>query len=303
MFRLTVLAFVTSVAIAGTAAASPRLSATGEPCGLSGTFRPYSERIVYDAGGSGAMTTSTRDLVIAGSRWEYGVSHGTLQVAAISPADWRAWRAQPYGPTTKAVLHGWNRADASGPIEGSSSVVDFFWVIYRVGPPVVASPGIVEIKFGHAVVPKHCGAPSQQRSTARLTLSPTSIVAGQSIKAVAGPFAPGSNLDLSETYTLSGKAYKTSLIGGKADRQGLLTFQHDTAYEAPIGRHTLCVTDGQSQACASFYVRSSVSTQPQTTTTSVSHASTSGTTTTTSSGSGGFKPPVVGPGYVPPSSG
>ncbi len=164
-------------------------AATSSGCGLSGAFRDYSERIFYDQGGSGGMGDPTRELVFAGSRWQYGPSSGSFRVTRISAADWKGWRVSPYGPTSKMVLSGWDGGGGSGPIEGTDVGVDFFWVIYRVAPPLVSAPGLIEMKFGHAVIPRSCGATAPV-GAARLTVAPAVIKAGGSVRLTASKFPP-----------------------------------------------------------------------------------------------------------------
>jgi len=118
--------------------------------GVAGQWRVYSARIYYDAGGGGHVSkglSSRTLLVLPGGRWTFGSSSGTWSLGPIRASDWRRWGVSPYGPRRKIVLRGWNRSLADGPIEESSRV-DFLWVIYRVGPPLVGAPGTVWLKFG-----------------------------------------------------------------------------------------------------------------------------------------------------------
>ncbi len=117
---------------------------------LAGSWRVLSARIFYDAGGGGAMNRGvghTLDLTKDGE-WSYASSSGTFKVQATSEADWKRWQTASYGPKQKVVLTGWKDGEASGPIEASGGGVDFVWVIYRVGPPLVQAPGLVHMKFG-----------------------------------------------------------------------------------------------------------------------------------------------------------
>jgi len=102
------------------------------------------------------MPPTTRRLTLAGSSWQFGSSSGRFRVAPITNADWRRWGVQPYGPTRKVVFSGWSGGTGTGPIEGTGANVDFFWLIYPARPPVVGAPGVVSLKFGHAVVPRSC---------------------------------------------------------------------------------------------------------------------------------------------------
>ena len=126
------------------------------PGSLAGTWRIYSERLYYDIGGGGPWASASqgsagfRTLVIHGNgTYEFGSSRGSWSVEPIQASDWKTWKVGSYGPSQKIVLQGWNKAGASGPLEGSGSRADFVWVIYRVAPPLVRSPGTVYIKFGH----------------------------------------------------------------------------------------------------------------------------------------------------------
>ncbi|MDO8615526.1 MAG: hypothetical protein Q7T33_07275 [Dehalococcoidia bacterium] len=115
------------------------------------SWRIYSEAIYYDAGGGGAAIGATsRDLQTSSDgTWAFGDSAGTWYVAEITDQDWNYWGVDPYGPTSKIVLDGWNGDVAAGPIEGTDGYVDFIWVIYREGPPTIGAPGTVWMKFGH----------------------------------------------------------------------------------------------------------------------------------------------------------
>lgn len=120
------------------------------------TWRVYSERLFYDEGGggttlsasSGTAVTQTLKLKSDGT-WAYGDSSGTWKVSAVAADDWKTWGIDPYGPTRKMTLDGWNKGSASGPIEEEAGAVNFVWVLYRVGPPTVSKPGTVHMKFGH----------------------------------------------------------------------------------------------------------------------------------------------------------
>ena len=121
------------------------------PRELVGSWRIYSARLFYDAGGAGTVdTTITRRIELnADGTWQFGDSKGTWSVSPISEADWKRWDINAYKPTRKITLNNWNGGVASGPIEESSQV-DFFWVIYRAEPPTVSDPGTVHMKFGHS---------------------------------------------------------------------------------------------------------------------------------------------------------
>ncbi len=118
---------------------------------IVGSWRIYSSRLFYDAGGAGVLgTTATQVLELkADSSYSFGSSSGTWSVESISSDDWTRWGIKPYGPTMKIILSGWNGGSADGPIEESTGV-DFIWVIYKVGPPIVSASGTVQMKFGHA---------------------------------------------------------------------------------------------------------------------------------------------------------
>lgn len=134
----------------GSTSGSTSGSAGGDSA-LAGTWRVLSSRLDYDAGGAGVAPDATRHLELrANGRWEFGSSSGSWSVRAIDDADWSRWGVDSYGPTRKIVLAGWNGSEGDGPIEESSGGVDFVWVIYRVGPPVVSAAGQVQMKFGRA---------------------------------------------------------------------------------------------------------------------------------------------------------
>ncbi|MBI4151156.1 hypothetical protein HY492_03450, partial [Candidatus Woesearchaeota archaeon] len=115
--------------------------------GITGTWRLYSEALYYDEGGGFLDNKATQTLKLAPSSWSFGDSEGTWTLQDITESDWMRWGIEPYGPTKKIVLHGWNEGEADGPIEESDRI-DFLWVIYRVGPPIVEKPGSVWMKFG-----------------------------------------------------------------------------------------------------------------------------------------------------------
>ena len=111
-----------------------------------GSWRVYSQAIFYDKGGNNWLSRpSTRKLTLsADGTWDYGTK-GTWTVNAIKPGDWKKWKIEPYGPTKKIVLQGWNNAVADGPIEGN----DFVWVIYHSKGFSSLGPALIQMKFGH----------------------------------------------------------------------------------------------------------------------------------------------------------
>jgi hypothetical protein len=117
---------------------------------LVGTWRIYSESFYYDAGGGGVMDSSQvvgTDLFLYGDgSWEFGSSYGWWSVAQINGSEWARWLVDPYGPTRKMVLDGWNGGVGDGPLDEETGYVDFVWLIYHVDSP---DPGTVYIKFGH----------------------------------------------------------------------------------------------------------------------------------------------------------
>ena len=132
------------------AVASMCSAAAPSAAALAGSWRVLSSRVFYDAGGGGAMNRGvghTLEFTKDGHQ-AYSSSSGSFKVERIEKADWKTWNATNYGPTSKIVLTGWKEGKASGPIETSEAGVDFVWIIYRVGPPLVQSPGVVHVKFG-----------------------------------------------------------------------------------------------------------------------------------------------------------
>lgn len=111
-----------------------------------GTWRAYSQAIFYDNGGNNWLNRpSTRKLTIAADgTWDYG-SKGTWSVQPIEQSDWKKWKIEPYGPTTKIVFNGWNNGIADGPIERN----DFVWVIYHSKGFSSLGPATIQMKFGH----------------------------------------------------------------------------------------------------------------------------------------------------------
>lgn len=115
-----------------------------------GLWRIYSEAIFYDAGGNDWLDMpSTRKLELKADRtWNFGSSSGTWAVSAVTDENWERWAVADYGPEKKLTLYGWNDDMGDGPVEESSGNIDFFWVIYRTGPPTVKYPGQIQMKFG-----------------------------------------------------------------------------------------------------------------------------------------------------------
>lgn len=127
----------------------PGSGGTGQPdAKLAGSWRVYSEYLYYDAGGGSTVTPVTTKLNLnADGTWQFGSSSGTWGVASITSSDWAKWGISPYGTTSrKIVLNNWAGGTADGPIDETSSGVDFIWVVYRVSQP---DPGTVWVKFGH----------------------------------------------------------------------------------------------------------------------------------------------------------
>lgn len=117
---------------------------------FSGSWRAYSQRLDYDKGGHGVADAgmATHFLVLgADGTWTFGTSAGKWTVAAVTDSDWKRWQTRPYGPKRKILLQGWAGRAADGPVEESGGRVDFIWLIYHVEKP---SPGLIQIKFGHA---------------------------------------------------------------------------------------------------------------------------------------------------------
>lgn len=114
---------------------------------FAGSWRVYSAHIYYDAGGSSAYSavSTSRQLELSGDgTWKYGSSGGSWAVDSISQQDWQKWGTEPYGPTRKIVLSGWDGSTADGPVEESASRVDFFWLIYKKA----GGAGTIQLKFG-----------------------------------------------------------------------------------------------------------------------------------------------------------
>lgn len=127
-------------------------ASTSNPKEFVGLWRAFSSRLFYDNGGGGALGSgSGAPLEInADGTWQFSTSAGKWHVEDIAESDWKKWGSESYGPTRKMVLDGWNKDVADGSVEELNGRVDFFWVIYRVGPPTVGAPGQVQVKYGHA---------------------------------------------------------------------------------------------------------------------------------------------------------
>ncbi|MBI5065448.1 hypothetical protein HZA97_04360 [Candidatus Woesearchaeota archaeon] len=116
---------------------------------IIGSWRPYTQEIMYDAGGNDHIKKPvTRRLTInSEGTWEFG-STGTWKIEQINEDDWNRWGMGSFGPTKKLVLDGWNNAVADGPIEEGTEGVDFIWVIYH-SEKLSLGPATIQIKFGH----------------------------------------------------------------------------------------------------------------------------------------------------------
>ncbi len=133
--------------------AGPKVSpASGADSAFVGSWRVFSERIYFDIGGAGSSALPvTRNLELSSDgSWKFGDSKGTWRVLEIESGDWARWGVDSYGPSRKIVFSNWNQGVADGPVEdGEEGRVDFFWIIYRVEPPLVENAGTVWLKFGH----------------------------------------------------------------------------------------------------------------------------------------------------------
>lgn len=137
---------------AAPAATVPQRSAPADSCpnDVAGRWRVFSERIFYDQGGAGDTSTrGGRDLSLnSNCTWDDGgPTSGTWSVSGIPPSDWQRWQVSPYGPTRKITLNGWSGGIAEGPVEDDHGTVDFIWAIFHVAPPLVAAPGLVEVRY------------------------------------------------------------------------------------------------------------------------------------------------------------
>ncbi len=114
---------------------------------LVGTWRQYSARYDYDAGGAAVSDTPLSDnLVIKpDGTWSYGTSKGSISSSKLTPDDTKKWGGMS-DVQIKVVLNGWEKGTAEGPVQESGGRVNFIWVIYRVTSP---RPGTVSLKFGH----------------------------------------------------------------------------------------------------------------------------------------------------------
>ena len=137
--------------LAQNTAAPAAVKLSDDDAKLVGTWRLYSSRLFYDSGGGSGISQFGPPMVVsADGTWQFETSRGKWSTSQITPDDWKKWGSNPYGPTRKIVLEGYNKVGADGPIEPSSSGarVDFFWVIYRTGPPDTPA-GSVHSKYGH----------------------------------------------------------------------------------------------------------------------------------------------------------
>lgn len=104
---------------------------------LAGTWRIYGQ-------------TTSRILELKSDRtWSFGSSSGIWRVEEIGASDWQKWGVDPYGPTRKIMVEGWDETTATGPIEESAigGRPDFFWLLYKA--TVEGKSGDAQIKFGH----------------------------------------------------------------------------------------------------------------------------------------------------------
>lgn len=228
--------------------------AAGVACGLSGGFRATYGRIAYDKGGGGVMPASTRQLVLSGSRWQYGSSSGTFSAVPIAPSDWTHWRASPSTASRKIVVSGWNGRTADGPLEGQGATVTAFWVIYRVAPPTVSASALIYLRFNHVGSTAQCRAPDSggSASSGGLVLSPATVHRGGTVNAAASGFEVGERLMLTDEHG----GTVDYLSGGNADAAGKLAFTLPTYSDTAIGKHLICAEGPSShrKACAAFVV-------------------------------------------------
>ncbi|MDO8554889.1 MAG: hypothetical protein Q7S22_08820 [Candidatus Micrarchaeota archaeon] len=113
---------------------------------LSGKWRILSNTRYVST--DGYYSAPTQLLEINGQSWTFGSSSGTWEIQPIDENDWIKWETTSYGPTRKIVVHNWNGADWSGPIEESNGKIDFFWIIYNVD--IGSGPQQVQMKFGQS---------------------------------------------------------------------------------------------------------------------------------------------------------
>jgi hypothetical protein len=130
-------------------ATAPAAALSSEERRLVGSWRTYSLRIFYDAGGASNLGSGPDIELRADGTWRTADASGRWSTAPIADGDWKRWGLTPYGPTNKIVLERFFGSGADGPIETSGGRVDFFWAIYRVGPPTISTPGLVHAKYGH----------------------------------------------------------------------------------------------------------------------------------------------------------
>ncbi len=114
---------------------------------LVGSWRFYPQR-TNDQGMIDLPTSRKLELRSDGS-WEFGSSRGSWGTKDITAADWAKWKIESYGPKKKIVLNGWSGQTVDGPIEEVEARVDFFWLIYDVGPPVTTRVRQAQLRFGH----------------------------------------------------------------------------------------------------------------------------------------------------------
>ena len=127
-----------------------QLSATSASA-FAGSWSADSELLLYDEGESSAPRPPPDQLNLEpGGTWVFGGNKGTWEFTTIESGDWERWHwTAPRDSKLKLVFVNWNGDAADGPVVFSESRnVDFFWVVYRVGPPAIESPATVQIRFG-----------------------------------------------------------------------------------------------------------------------------------------------------------
>ncbi|MDO8427959.1 MAG: DcrB-related protein [Candidatus Diapherotrites archaeon] len=126
----------------------PMPVASIEEQGMIRNWREYSKAVYLDNGDwSFAETSNSLIDIQANHTWIFGTQNGTWEIQTITEQDWSNWGINEYGPTRKIILYGWNES-VNGPIEEIGDRIDYFWVIYRTGPPEIEEPGQIQIKFG-----------------------------------------------------------------------------------------------------------------------------------------------------------
>ncbi|MBI5222873.1 hypothetical protein HY990_00470 [Candidatus Micrarchaeota archaeon] len=116
--------------------------------GLVGSWRIYPATTNYKGEVDYSKLSSRKLEIKEDGNWQFGSSSGSWKIETISSQDWERWETEPYEPTKRLVLNGWDGKTVDGPIEGEEGRPDFIWLIYEVKDSQ-GQERQLQLKFGH----------------------------------------------------------------------------------------------------------------------------------------------------------